>query len=1019
MRRWSFLLPAGCLAIGLLAACSRQPETPPEATVAAPLTPFDAWQQAREAVRRSPDHLPAQAEALVARRDAAALLAFVRDRIATYPPSADGFDRATTARRWGSRMTLRGGAGTPREKVELLAELYERAGFEVRRLQGRADPRRIDGRQVLFREVPRTFDHNADAATLAAWKRALQPPVRTRRAIDADGAQARALAAKVAAHFPDAAAPAFDFAVGEVPLLEVNVGGQWRFANPIGAPLELGEAGTLGAPARMNSAPGPVPDVRVSLEAARSDDPYRRFPLVSARYGVEQLAGRRIHVGFAPPIPGKRLAAMSPEHVDAFVPVIGLVGHDLSAEEAKRFAVAGAVLTRGGDVVSRKDGRIAINGAVLADADPAAVQRVQRLELRAQPGDFPRVRVALRALDGEGRPVDRLPASAFALQEDGQPRSFTLLRNEARPPRVVLLFDVSTSMPEAFRVDGVVGLAERLADRLYDAWPQAQVQVAAIGFGARLPRGGWATTRDAAKAQAAQLRQAIAASEIWRSLADVQELQPTVVVMVSDGDTTDELTAPARAALSRGAPVFSLAVGAAHEDTLAQASRLSNGRHMPVAQADEALDAALAEITARQSEGYELVYEAPAQGGDARQVAVALAQAKAEAGYTVPATRTVPQALSGLYLTISVGGRSHTTTLAGHRLPHAVPGGPGITQAELGDVRGALFGRALIAVEGAAPGPSQVLDAWYADKLSLRRLFDAVQARDDDGVIAAWEQGLSRTPSALALAFPPLPGASDRDALTFETTPRIAAVFQKITPGGPYTRQLSYFPLAQWRTAAADPRRAWRRTLEASAGLAVVEANLLKGTSTLKAVDGKPLRPLGTLEAARQPALDEAARAAWIAMTRGLPMDDYRLVAPREPDGAWLVHTGSGSMIGLLPDGTGGSAEEVCAQYKAASRMLSLAGAAGSLANVELGPWGALAQWEIDNLTNAILVIGYGKDDRGMVNPGVAIGCAAASDGLGEAIPAYGHYGTLSDILDGAGVDAGLPSLCPQVNPCE
>ena len=111
----------------------------------------------------------------------------------------------------------------------------------------------------------------------------------------------------------------------------------------------------------------------------------------------------------------------------------------------------------------------------------------------------------------------------------------------------------------------------------------------------------------------------------------------------------------------------------------------------------------------------------------------------------------MPQALSGLYLTISVGGRSHTTTLAGHRLPHAVPGGPGITQAELDDVRGALFGRALIAVEGAAPGPSQVLDAWYADKLSLRRLFDAVQARDDDGVIAAWEQGLSRTPSALAL----------------------------------------------------------------------------------------------------------------------------------------------------------------------------------------------------------------------------------------------------------------------------
>src|SRR5690349_855975 len=82
---------------------------------------FEAWREAREALQASPDHLPARANALIEAGDPEAIFEFVRDHIATYPSSAGGFQNAPDAIRWGVRGTLRGGAGSPREKAELLA----------------------------------------------------------------------------------------------------------------------------------------------------------------------------------------------------------------------------------------------------------------------------------------------------------------------------------------------------------------------------------------------------------------------------------------------------------------------------------------------------------------------------------------------------------------------------------------------------------------------------------------------------------------------------------------------------------------------------------------------------------------------------------------------------------------------------------------------------------------------------------------------------------------------------------
>lgn len=1022
------LLSVVALALLALATCRRGDDAPPpapDATDAAPadLDMFAAWREAREAMRLSPDHLPARAEALVAEGDAEALFAFVRDQVQVYPPSTDGFAEAIRARRWGSRATLRGGAGTPREKVELLAGLLQRAGFEVRRLWGEADPAKIDGRALLLGAEAPAFAPAIDDDAATRWRAAIQPPARERSAIDPDGSRARALAAGLARLLPDAASAPFDFSVGRIPLLEVKIDGEWRAANPIGAPLALGDPGTLGAPQPDHSSPMSTPEIRVTLEAARSDAPYRRFPLVSRSFSTEDVAGRRIHVGFSPPVPAQRLARMDPRLLRDFVPVIGVVGHDLDAEASAALAASGDILTLGGDVIVPGSEGPTVNGQALAPADPGAPARVARIATRVQAAAFPQVRVAVEAVDAEGRPVDGLAASDFALAEDGQARPFTLLRNAAPPPRVVLLFDVSSSMPEAFRGDASMALAERLVDALYAQWPAAGFQVATISYGASLAAPGWAMDHAAARARLAQLRTTLSASEIWTALDQVQQLQPTLVILVSDGDTGDTLSGPVRDRLGRSAPVFSIAVGEAHRDFFAEVSRITGGSDVAVADTGQAVAAILDQLARRQAESVELVYEAPREGPARRSVRLAMAASDpapaGEGAYDVPGNPSTPRALSGLYLTLSMGGSSHTVTLAGHALPWEVPG-TGVTAAELEDVRGALLGRVLIAVEGAAPKPSVLVEDWILDKLALEPLWQAVAADDEAAMVEAWSRGLPATPGALALAHAPLPGARGRDGLTFEATPRLAAMIQKLVPDGRYTRQLSYFPLSRWRTAADDPRRAWTQTLEATAGLAVVEAALLPGNSTLKALEGRTLQALAPAQARLQPGLDSLANARWAALAHGFDGQYWRLLAAPEPDGAWSVHLPTGSMIGLLPDGTGGSAAQVCDSYRAAKQALGLASVLGSAggAGPALGVWGALAKWEIDHLTMAILVIGHGAEAGPIRGPAGDVACSLVSDGLGRAIPRYGDYTDILGVIDATGIDAGLPDMCSTPEPC-
>ena len=843
--------------------------------------------------------------------------------------------------------------------------------------------------------------------------------------IDPNGAAATGLADQLLAAEPSNLETPFDFTLSSIPLVRVNVNGTWQYANPLAADASFGDPLTVGEPTPTSGAYDGQ-NVRIVLEAARADDPYTRFKLVEKNYAAEDVVGRRIQLAFPPPLKPAELATMRAGDIQTFVPVLSVSGPGMTKDEEDALSVAGDMFSLGGDHYQDDgSGGILVNGEPLApvDTDPATLAKVQTVDIRPNGNAFPQIGVTVTALDSGGNHVPNLGADAFQLEEEGQPLSFNLTRNAAPPPRVVLLYDTSTSVPAQFLGSGAVDLGNQIVTPLYAKYPGAQVRVAGISFGANWITGSWASNLTDAKAQVAGLSTAIGTSEVWEALYDAEKEAPTVILMVTDGDASDTSKPEYLQALAAGVPVLTIAVGTVNQANVDQISQLSKGKSVPVTQLSEATSAALAEIDARAQEDYVLSYQAPRTGPTPRHVTVTINGKTGNGTYDVPTTPVTPKALSGLYLTVEVAGRSHTAPLAGFKLGYSTAF-PTITQAMLDDTHALLLGRISLQVEAAAPSYSEVLDDWISEKLALRPLIEAIESKDETKITDALNEGFTRTPAKLTLSQPPLADARSASSLTFETMPRVAAMIQKFSPAGPVERQLDLFPLSQWRTAAEDGHAAWVKTLRATAGLAIMEAESFDGPSTYEDLKGKPLTLLNPLDVSSQAGLTPEEQLAWSGLAGEFGLD-YKLLVPAKPGAFWAIDQTTGTVIGMLPNGTGSGAESICNDFDLQNDIAQMASLLGSFFGVSVGGWVALAQWEIKYVTMATLVIGYGASAGELSNPALEMGCGMLNDalgGLGNAGAVYGTYDSAAGTYNATNPDsAQAPTLCGSIsdyNPC-
>ncbi|HJP88215.1 MAG TPA: hypothetical protein VJ850_04205 [Candidatus Limnocylindrales bacterium] len=922
-----------------------------------------AYAELLRAVRGSPDHLPRVAAALVAAKDADAIIGFVRDRITTYPAADDSPGDTVNRMRFGVRGTLRGGAGTFRDKAELLADLLrqagktvEIAGVDVAALAAATPgaPADLGSGARYFKRVPRaTFTPDITPQRLAAVRQLLDLPTTApaQSALDPGGANATALADSLLSVLADRAKadrPYRDAPITGLPVVLVTDGGEKQIAEPwTGKGLRPLASLTAG----FVQPPGVLP-IGVRLLGITTQNTVAQFALVDASIDGAAAIGRDIVVATPPALPSlDTVLVAKPADVGVFRPTITVRGADLDPADAGPLTTAGKPITLGGSIVDldAADGIVRVGAVEIAAsevADPAAIASVTHFLARANGAAFPGISVTVDVSDESGRPVEGLPATAFRVKEEGKAVGFTLTHTHVEPPRVMFLIDGSDSIPAQFRGEAMGKVARAIATDVLKTYPKATFRGTGVYGVQAAAFDDWTADLDLLEHNVATVL--VLGSDIWRCLADAAKYGPTAIVLITDAATADwienvQQVDPKPEFLGRvraGPPVFTLGVGNVDAQMLAKlgaAGRLGAASVSDSAAAVKAVRSAIEKIP---PSPYSITYTAPNDGPSTRQVEVALVtrpEVRSPTPYDVPppAERTRPPVLAGLYLEVDCGSIRARRTIAGVE-PATDPAL--ITQAQVDEVRAALFGAISIQVEGACPSPAIQLDDALSVAVSAGPLGTARTSAD---AIAALAKGIGARPQTLHATSVPL---NDVDGpLTFETIYRMT-LHTAIDRPDPDAQNLhrhtgvDILPHTTFATVEPDPVKAFATTARRTARLALAEKAAF-ATSTIASMANEQLvlAPGAIIDVltplnVERPKIDALAR-----VIDGFGSQPRIAVIPRSADLAgWFFDRSNGSMFGVLWNGAGGGEDvaEIRRVFDQIDRTLTMAGVYNDVAGL-------------------------------------------------------------------------------------
>lgn len=957
-----------------------------------PYDEFDAWREIQQVLRASPDAVPARAEALVAARDARGLFELVRDDIALLPTNSTGFFDANAIIRWGPRATLRGQAGTPRERAELLRSLLLRAGFNAEVVVGTPEVG-ATVTALLAHGPQRRARYDLPPALLTKWDATLPllpvPYSQDFKQLDADGGvRARVLAAIEPLLPPAPMVPAFDATITEVPLVRLVIDGGTLYANPNIDGAQFGESKTSDTPDVPPQGYGER-TLHLTLMAARSGRPEVAFPLLDKTFNASDIASRTVTVAFTTPLTRGQASKTRVGDVNAFIPGDGV---DDTLRES--LSAIGTPVLRDGTRIERADGGgLLVEGELLAPSPTsnALLSSVATLNVAVSAAAFPDVELLVSARNAANVAVADLGADAFVITEGDAGVVASLRRTHVSPPRVVLLFDRSTSIPMEF-LAGAPTVGHNIADAIFTQFPGSEVQIAAIDINGPTISGGFVSTLTDVDTQLGMLSGT--GSEVWTSVDAFAESGASAVVVITDAEADDMPLAAMLTRLNRGPPLLIAGVGTVNAATANRLADVSNGLVL-AGVTDMNLPMQVAQFIAqRQLADYRIVYRAPPTGPSPRVVQVKLRAPSTVVGtrmYDPPAMPVAPSALSALYLVIETDGRSVTRTLAG---------GPSGTAAEIEEVAGALFGRWVLDVQAGQPSLSTLLNDVLSERLELEQANDAVRAGDLMAIAEANKRTYFRVPRKLRFGGAAAPEDEVSDDFTFVDglTVTMHATLPRL--GQKMVRRYDLIPLAPRQTIALSGGNPFALTMQRTALLAAYEAGFAK--NTFAALNGKTLALFDSTSI-------EMLGPQWVGFAYPT-YDDYHLLAPADGSvlAAWAVHRTTGEIIGIMPEGGPGEDESTEALVNRLLTILDAAGRAGEATGYNgVKVWADLEATKVQ-LLGGVIALFEGEGTTGDIAGNL---CGAGIDALGGPIPGFNTFNMpindLNSIYRGGGVILG------------
>lgn len=875
------------------------------------IAPYSVWEEMLLAMQTSPDHLEGRMNMLIQEGNPEAMFHFVRDEIYLMPTAPNVLRALGKTMRYGIRGVLRYGYATPREKAELLHAMFTRANIQSSVVYERTNFEPDDVPAFFYRPVERTFAPLVDKKTLTRWSKEMNGENSKSKVInpDPDLSESKKLADRLWDLIPEKEkirAHAFDFRWdnSRTPAVEFEWEGEIKYTHLFDASVAFGSLKNPdGRVSPAEEAEYIDEKINISVTYRTGINPQLENELISASWDAHELVGNQIVCSFLHGLDLEKQLTTSVGNLRVFTPALSFQSFsaDKAFMEARSFL--GNPVTLEGKIIDVSGEKANIGSSTLLPKPNANLQKeIQQIDLKAIPGSYPMVKLHVSPLDEKGVIIEGLSASDFSVSDNETPVQ-ALLESNRKTPGVLILYDTSLSMPNAYSGKNMDTFVDNLKNSILTKFPDTRIST-------------WKTN-----------------SDLYTWLTKASYTSNDLIIFATDGDNGDTYNASKMEMLRFGPPAIVLNVtnttGRSQKEAFENMAKATNGLVLNAKDQGKTIANISKFMEEMDIPPYVFTYYASGKNIPHKVLVTADDQRiQSDDEYTfdvIPDKDTeAGEQIIGLYLNVQVGRQSIRRVLAGwdnlidrNRKPYF---------GDFNDVKNMFLGNMLIAVEGEGPTLSSALCDILNYRLSTRKWGEAIIQNDVEKAVVAFAEGGYIYDEALASLMAPLQNAVTSKSFTFAAGPRIAVI--KTWPGINKERSslnFDYLPTSNYVTLTSDPNEGFKITVEKTAQMAMLE-NYFFSESTFSLLASKNI--VSSHEARNADWFTQLyregpdARFWYENILRG---DSIRFFDRSGSEKAfWRIDERTGELYGILPDLSGGGTNHIQAQLDELSRVMNM-----------------------------------------------------------------------------------------------
>lgn len=853
--------------------------------------PFKVWEEMLQAIMTSSDYLPGKMEELIASKDAEAMFNFVKNDIQLIPTESHRLTRMGTKTKWGVSGVLRCGMANPREKVELLHFMYQKAGIDSKVVFERTDIKPEEVPTFFYRPVTRLFDPKISKKMFRSWENdmgIIKDSGNSKDLVKDDASQAKTLGEQVLSNISsfDKNKNSFDFRWDNyrTPTLEFTQDESIKYAHLFDPEIEFGALRNDGAISLADPVEENQDELSIKISYRDNIEPLIEKNLVSGKWNANEIIGKQVILNFLHGLSLEEQVITRIGNVRTFTPSLSFQAIDEDIDYMSQRSFLGDPITIDGKVIKiNEQEKTSIDGATLIDKPNPDLQKlVTDISVKASVGGYPIVKLNVYAKDTKGKLIEGLTPKDFVISEDGIPVR-ALMENNQRTPKILILSDASFSMPKEYYKQAMTEFNTRIKNGILQDYPAATVDF-------------WKTP-----------------SSLFTWLLKASQTNYDMILYATDGDNDDSFNEKNDSIYRAGPPALILNVrnstSRRHKETFAKMAEITNGDVLDAKNQENVLLEIAKRIDELEIPPYVFSY-ASSDKHKTHTVEVSIDEnrLKSKDSYKfLDSAIRGENGIIGIYLELKIGkNKPIKRVLAGWDNKNEVYDSEG---SYAKSVEGILLGNVMIACEGEGPTLSMALGDLLKSKLSNRAWGEAYLNNDIKKAKEELAKGVIHIPAILVSMMAPLQDQITDESITFPSGYRMCLLKTNVGVEQNTISSFDYLPTSKYTTMSNEAHKSFATTVIKTGQLAVRESTLFE-ISTKSLLENK--KWINT-EVARQ--------ENWLrgnfetrnkdykywneAVFRG--NESFKIFDTSAGSKAfWRIDKKTGEMYGIMPDGSGG-----------------------------------------------------------------------------------------------------------------